>query len=62
MACNFCKSEQILKKTPYVELKPSGKYEPVESFCCKAQEQNAAYIRKRFRPNEAPKLEEVAKL
>lgn len=57
--CPFCKSKTIMIDTPYVELKKSGEYGPIQTFCCLAQKRNAAY-RKRF-IGDAPSAEEVAK-
>lgn len=63
--CPFCGSKElkVKRKTqfgPEIELKPDGKYAPVEDFCCLAQKQNNKY-RNSYGPDDKPDLEDIGK-
>lgn len=62
--CPFCGSEQVMVKSPYIELGDRvGEYTPVMKYCCQASRKNAKYVTKHFDPSrgENPTMEEVAR-
>lgn len=61
MKCNFCGSEEIRVKTPYVELDKTGEYVPKETWCCDAQKKNQNYLKNHYTPDGKPDMEDIEK-
>jgi len=57
--CPFCGSEKLMIDTPY--LAPVT-HDPIQTYCCKKQRDNAKFTEKRYTAGNRPSVENVSKL